>query len=347
MAVLKESTAPNVIAKTKQNFEEELKTLATKAQSHSSLDIAYDQLSVLFKASALLILAAFDSNVSQLSLSPVYGSIPSSIWHSQGVMFACILGWSGGIWLRGHLPWKLERLLPVVAIYIPMLQSYLSKLSGFIGASYGPIVTEMITLVPLLVLSVSCVADVLEGLDLSIFPKHVAEAAPGIGAYAFYRTVEYYSSMAINSKTIGHTFMHTRVGLQTVIGLLYALLSPSKLLLWILPTIPHLVFFNPHAIFSDSVVNSTLNKAGWSLLARNESVTGYISVLESLNDGFRVMRCDHSLLGGEWLHVPNGLLPGQMKVKEPIYAIFAMLEAVRLIEVPVTVPDNEAKALVM
>jgi len=80
----------------------------------------------------------------------------------------------------------------------------------------------------------------------------------------------------------------------------------------------------------------------WNLLARTESLTGYISIIESRQQGFRVMRCDHSLLGGEWLARSERNI-----LAEPIYGVFVMLEAVRLVEVKTSVPDSEAKALVM
>ena len=70
-----------------------------------------------------------------------------------------------------------------------------------------------------------------------------------------------------------------------------------------------------------------LEREGYALLARQESVTGYISVLDNVKEGFRVMRCDHSLLGGEWLKQEAGSI-----LREPVYAIFVMLEAVRLVE---------------
>ncbi len=77
---------------------------------------------------------------------------------------------------------------------------------------------------------------------------------------------------------------------------------------------------------------------------RQESLTGYISVVESVDQGFRVMRCDHSLLGGEWVKfIGTGQFKGN-QVAEPIYGVFAMLEAVRLVEVPKPVPDNKADA---
>jgi hypothetical protein len=80
---------------------------------------------------------------------------------------------------------------------------------------------------------------------------------------------------------------------------------------------------------------------GWLFIERRESVTGYISVVQSIQQGFRVMRCDHSLLGGEWIDHRGG------PVSEPIYGVFAMLEAVRLAETQAPVADEDAAALVM
>jgi hypothetical protein len=66
-----------------------------------------------------------------------------------------------------------------------------------------------------------------------------------------------------------------------------------------------------------------------------------VSVVVSVERGFRVMRCDHSLLGGEWVVIQG------KKAAEPIYGVFVMLEAVRLVENMVPVADADAKALVM
>jgi hypothetical protein len=95
-----------------------------------------------------------------------------------------------------------------------------------------------------------------------------------------------------------------------------------------------------------SGVNNAISHEGYKLLERQESYTGYISVLENLNDGFRVMRCDHSLLGGQWTKTVPGYNP---EVEDPIYAVFAMLEAVRLVEPDHGTPrvDANSKALVM
>lgn len=93
-------------------------------------------------------------------------------------------------------------------------------------------------------------------------------------------------------------------------------------------------------------LNETLAPWNHTLIARRESVTGYVSILDNFEAGYRVMRCDHSLLGGEWQAPPKGLEHLDRGVfKEPIYAVFVILEAVRLV---VPAPKNpNPKALAM
>jgi len=328
----------------KENFEKELKDLASKAKEQTWIKWAGKQVWVLLRSGILLALAAIYSNVSQLTLSPVYGSIPASIWHSKGVIAACFLGWSSNLFLSNTLPYKPVKLLPIIAAYIPVMQFALFKISGFLGANYGPLITEAVTFFPLLLLSVSCTATILDDLEMNPGRlQWLSDAAPGMISYAFYKSMEYYSSIKI-TEMIGESFFQTRLGLQFCLTGLYSILAPSKLLLYIIPPLLHTAFSNVHvpAPYTTTSLNSTMNANGWSLIARQESLTGYISVIESKERGFRVMRCDHSLLGGEWLKSTT-----KTNVREPIYGVFVMLEAVRLVEVPVSVPDNEASALVM
>lgn len=80
----------------------------------------------------------------------------------------------------------------------------------------------------------------------------------------------------------------------------------------------------------------------WQILNSQWSTSGYVSVLQHKDLDYRLMRCDHSILGGEWTASP------QPKVGEPTYAVFALLEAVRLVQVPKTDAANtEQSALVM
>jgi hypothetical protein len=328
---------------TAENFEKELKALATKARQQTPFKSFMRQVIVSVKAATILVCAAAYSNISLLTMSPVYGSIPASIWHSRLIMTACFIGWSGNLWLKRRLPRQPVFLLPIIACYIPMIQYFLFQLSGYLGAVYGPILAELLTFVPLLIVSVSSVALILEDLDLSAFGKQVEEAGPGIGSYIFFRVAEYFSK-TLMQVTMGTNFFGTRLGLQVFLGGLYAILAPSRLYSFALPGLYHLAFYNRHfqTPWTDFDLNRELNNThGFTLLDRHDSVTGYLSVLESTRYQFRVMRCDHSLLGGEWLQDNSGAL------KEPIYGVFAMLEAVRLVEVQESIPDNKAAALVV
>jgi hypothetical protein len=93
-------------------------------------------------------------------------------------------------------------------------------------------------------------------------------------------------------------------------------------------------------------LNDTLAHSNYSLIARHESNTGYVAVLDNFAEGYRVLRCDHSLLGGEWQRPPKGLehqITGRFR--EPIYSVFILLEAVRL---AVPAPKNpQTRALSM
>ncbi|KAI0129551.1 spermine/spermidine synthase [Xylariales sp. AK1849] len=325
---------------TPENFEAELKKLAESAQSETWSKWIIEQVAVYGKAASLLTAIGLYANVSQLALSPVYGGIPSTIWHSKVVMAAAFVGWAANLALRRALSGKTQYFLPLIAAYIPLAQFYLFKLSGTFTAHWGPLVTELLTLFPLMVLSVACVADALEGADLAGAPKWAADAAPGFGSYGVYKFVEIFSADQLQSG-IGKTFLQTRFGLELLLAGTYAVMAPSKLLLFGIPAFLHAAFLNTHIMtpMATQSLNSTLGAQGWSLVDRRESLTGYLSVLDSGQDGFRVMRCDHSLLGGEWTNLPR------IRVGEPVYAVFATLEAVRLIEVADKVPDDQATAL--
>ncbi|CZT43110.1 related to spermine/spermidine synthase family protein [Rhynchosporium secalis] len=329
---------------TQENFEKELKSLALKAQDETWGKWASEQAWTLALSGTLLALGAIYSNVSLLSLSPVYGGIPSSALHAKGIMAACFLGWSSNLHLKRLLPVKPQFLLPLIAAYIPMVQFFLFKISGRLGGIYGPIVTEALTSLPLLLLSVSCTATILDDLEMS--PGRVqwlADAMPGMLSYSFLKGVEHVSMNSI-SRSIGASFLQTRLGLQILLTGLYSLFAPSKLLLYAIPALLHTALFNGHVQlpYTTSVLNSTLDRHNWTIIDRQESLTGYISILESYEQQFRVMRCDHSLLGGEWL-----VKSSRNSMPEPIYGVFVMLEAVRLVEVETPIPDSQAKAFVV
>ena len=327
---------------TPEAFERELKSLASKAKDETWGKFLKEQASAYLNAAALLTFAAVYSNVSQLTLSPVYGSIPSSICHEHLVVVACFVGWASNLHLGRIFPVKLIYMLPVIAINIPLAQFYLWKISGSLTARWGPLITEALTLFPLLVLTTSCTANHLDNADLSKLPKWIGDAVPGLASWAFFKLVERIAGRLL-AQQVGKSFFQTRLGLEIVLGATSALLAPSRLLIHAVPGILYTAVLNTHVFtpIATANLNRTLNAEGWSLIDRKESITGYISVVDSHAQGFRVLRCDHSLLGGEWTRYQGP------RVAEPIYSVFTMLEAVRLVEGDDRAPDHEANALVV
>jgi hypothetical protein len=324
---------------TTESFERELKDLAAKAKDETWIKTAREQATLYLKSAVLLILMAVYSNVSQLTLSPVYGSIPSGIHHAKLMNAACFIGWS----MNRSVPRRAHRWLPIIAAYIPAVQYFLFKASSQLGATWGPVVTELCTLFPLTVVSVACIANYLEEAHAGKLPSW-----PGLLSFGLYKLTEHLSSPYLN-QYIGSSPIFTRLGLQAILFLSYTLISPSKLVLYTLPAILHFGLLNGHvpSSFALSNLNKTLLSSSYTILARRESITGYISVLENTAAGFRVLRCDHSLLGGEWVHLKSLPQFASNLVAEPIYGVFAMLEAVRLVVVPDPVPDQDAQALVI
>ncbi|TRX95668.1 hypothetical protein FHL15_003626 [Xylaria flabelliformis] len=325
---------------TKEDFENELKSLAGQAKNDTWSQWTKQQVAVYGKAAALIILTAVYASVSVLTISPVYGQIAANRLHQYVVWAGLFVGWAGNLALRRALPVKAITILPLMALQIPMFQFYLFALSNLFGAEYGPAITEALTLFPLVAVSASCIADILDQADLSGLPSSIANPAPGLVSYIVFR----YSETSFFKQLIeqmGTSIMQTRMALELVLAATYSIMGRSQLLRYAVPGILHAAFYNTHLMTESATasLNSTLNANGWSLVDRWESNTGYISVLDSYANGYRVMRCDHSLLGGEWTKF------GRNIVAEPVYSVFTQLEAVRLVQVPRKVLDSEARAL--
>lgn len=327
---------------TPERFERELKDLAAKAKEDTWTRRAAKQTSIYLKTALILGLLGVASSVSQLNLSPVYGSIPSAVTHAPVIMAGCFVGWAFNLFLRDVLPLPASQLIPIISLNVPAIQYLAGGFSDRLGCWWGPLVTETLTLFPLAVFSAACVADQLEDADLSKLPSFVAEAAPGLCSWSFFRLAERIANENLQA-LIGSAFWFTRVGLELVLASIYAVFSPSKYLVLAIPALLHTAVLNTHVMtpMATASLNSTLAAQNWTLLERKESLTGYISILENLGQGFRVMRCDHSLLGGEWVRIQG------QKVSEPIYGVFVMLEAVRLIQRETPLADADAKALVV
>ncbi|KAL7932709.1 S-adenosyl-L-methionine-dependent methyltransferase [Trichoderma chlorosporum] len=338
----RDNAADSSMGFTPERFERELKDLASKAKNDTWSNRVLGQVVLYIKTLVLLTLLGVFSNASQLALSPVYGSVPAAAWHSKVLMAGCFIGWAGNLAFRQLVPIKTEQLLPLIALYVPTMQYFLYRLSQTLGPSYGPLVTEAVTLGPLAILTAASVADNLEGADLSSLPKALGEAVPGLGSWGTFKLVEHIAEKLLH-KHVGSAFWYTRVGMEILLAGSYTVFAPSKYLALAIPALVHTAMFNPHVSTptATALLNTTMAADDWMLLDRRESLTGYISVVQHMKSHMRVMRADHSLLGGDWAEWRG------RQVTEPIYAVFITLEAVRLVEREVPVADADAKALVI
>lgn len=300
------------------------------------------------KALQLIILAAIYSPVSWLSLTPVYGSVPSALYHNQCKVAASLIGFLGRKQLRKLLPSNIVEWLPAFAFWIPTLQFVLFNYSSVLGPHYGPVVTELLTYYPLSLLSLFAAGTFLDEVDFSGLGNTIADHGPYIGTYLVFTTTERIANNVL-LKNVGSNIVLSRIGMQLVIAFIYVLALPDAIMWPIVPPLTSTIVFNVHNPLqrTTNVLNSTLQFHNFSLIDRQESITGYISVLDNTAAHYRVMRCDHSLLGGEWkIPLRKGRTPP--RAQEPIYAIFAMLEAVRLAETDdgrTRRPDSESTAL--
>ena len=298
---------------------------------------------------ALLFLSAIYSPISQLNQSPVFGSIGPSINHIYIVNAAFVLAWTGSGFVKQTFKSAIGKYLPVLAFTVPVIHYYLYQFSAQFGPLYGPSIIELLSCFPVIFVSHYAAATALISTASGRHSGRIRHVGLGVASYLFFGIARTLSTSLL-WRNVGSSIVLTRVGLQITGAFLYAILLPSKTLLLAAIPILHTLILNPHVPLSSTTtrLNTTLHMQNYSLLARQESLTGYISVLENLKDEFRVLRCDHSLLGGDWT-VPQTY---PSRVKEPIYSIFVMLEAVRLVETEITkqklrIPDSKTNALVM
>lgn len=278
------------------------------------------KVSLLFRAFVYIVAAALASFVSQISLAPVYGGIPSSLHHNSICATIFFATWVSKDWVRAR---SLSSLVPVLMFFIPGILNHIFRYSDRFGPIYGPIITEAITFYPVLFVNVLRAARILS------FGNIMFNVIPAGISYGIF-TVAQSTIPAVLHNYIGSSWFMTRCGLMNMLGIVYALLSPSMLLLATIPSLIHSGFINTMCVTTPAL-NATLAHSNYSLIARHESNTGYVAVLDNFAEGYRVLRCDHSLLGGEWQRPPKGLehqITGRFR--EPIYSVFILLEAVRL-----------------
>lgn len=290
------------------------------------------------RAIALIVIAGVASPVSQLNLSPVFGSIPASLHHQQAMTLTALGALGIRRLLKGYLNVDVSAWVTVLAYWTPLIQCHLYPHSTQLGIDYGPLIVESLTYFPLLFLSMYAVSDLLDTVDFSRWdlPTALGDAILPMTSYVGVSFVSRFFGALLPAFVGQHVYL-TRIGFQMLLASASAFITPSKLLFLAFPAILHTLWLNPHnpADHAFQSANATLVATqNYTILARQESLTGYVSVVENYADNaFRLMRCDHSLLGGEWLVTPDSYKKGQRQ-KESIFAVFVLLEAVRLVEDP-------------
>jgi hypothetical protein len=190
------------------------------------------------RAAAILIIAGIASPVSQLNLSPVYGSIPASLNHQRAMTVTAVTALLARKGLKRYVSANVAEYVAVVAYWIPVIQFLIFPYSGKLGIEYGPLIVELLTYFSLLFLSMYAVADLLESIDLSQFelPPTVGEFAFPIASYITVSSIAKISSSIIPS-FIGTSIYFTRVGLQMLLASALAFITPSRMIFLAFPAI--------------------------------------------------------------------------------------------------------------
>lgn len=296
----------------------------------------------------LSIVSGFASPISQLSLAPTYGGLPANAYHSHiklaGFIAGCLIS---AIWnpRPGSLLFKL---IPLLAFSVPAVQHVVSTFSNDLGPLVGPVFTQLLSYFPLLTLTAGGVLATIRA-DL---------ADTGYGIWSVNKTfLKLFFFLCYNFPPVNDRFgswlSNAAIPVSSyhlLLGLAYVALWPSKLSFAAALPALHTIIFNPYFFLNKRTANEILGREGFRLIARKQSLTGYISVLENVQDHYRVMRCDHSLLGGIWIRHAGKAIA---HLREPVFAIFVVLEAVRLVRPALSAlesrirVDTQSSALIM
>ena len=301
------------------------------------------------RASTLTIIAAgLISQISRVLPLVLYESELLPVYSPKDLLLPALLALAGGqVFGRSSIPRKALSVAPgFSAIWVtaaPLLQLYVTPIARAIGPDFAARVVMIATITPVML---ELYHDALYHRGLSMGGKSwvdvnlVAAAVFGTTPLFADRIAGIWLPSALNA----HPYI-SRIGFLLATVLSFALVRRPQGVILVTSALLmlHSLFLNPHSSTSTAVASQTraLSSHGFSLIDRRESLTGYISVLENRKDGFRVLRCDHSLLGGQWVY-GLGDWPGgkgfegeKALVPEPIYSVFVLLEAVRLLNEPV------------
>jgi len=297
----------------------------------------------------MIVLAAVTSRVSQLSLAPVYGSIPSSVNHQAAIAATALIGWTTQWYLRPQGT-AYSQFLPLWAVIASVLTCVSFQFSDSLGLTWGPIVGSLLNCHSVILPMIYAAAAAYDGTNpAEQASSPVSHLFGGIPSLSMFLALDWFLPDTVSKFIATWSFLNP-FNAQLIIGLymLFALTDRRAIITATVSIATVLAIVSPYGNgpFSTIALDTSLNAQNWTLLDRQWSNTGYISVLENSEANYRVMRCDHSLLGGEWQLTKERRAQG-WKMSESIYAAFHMLEAVRLMETEPQINDAEAQALII
>ena len=296
---------------------------------------ARDAQSQLLHCCFYLLITALSREVTSVCLSPVYGSLNTRHpvnWHLDIVSITLLnlfwptyrSHWSNvrtDVWWK-RLPFIIALLGSSQAVFL----SYTTRFSSRLGPDLGSLISQVISRS---VLTITVVPYAVSSFQLWAWHTQMRDAClkslllVSFGAFGIILTLGQLTHLILQ-QYYGSLFSLGSHSLQIIIAGLFAFSQRKLPLLTVSIFVLTLSSILPNNL---ATLNASLGPEGYTLLDRQQSTTGYISVLDNLKAGFRVLRCDHSLLGGEWIRYREGLTP---RLREPIYAIFVTLEAVLL-----------------
>ncbi|EWC48137.1 hypothetical protein DRE_02716 [Drechslerella stenobrocha 248] len=335
----------------------DVRALARKAHAKTSTHELIPPRSDIDTALLTLAICAVSSYASQLSLSPVFGEIPSALYHDQVKNTAFAAAASTALALkytipRSHILLRLSRfLIPLIAVNIPLLQGAIWQSAKDLGAVNGPIVTEALTIGLLIGFTVFSIVGLVNPTVAPIRKAATVDLILLATSWLFFTYAE-KGVVKYISPYVGSVWTTTRCGMEASVAVFAASLHRSMFLAAALPSFFPVFYMDSRCLMGSKGIqklNQQLDPLNFTAIARIESNTGYLSVLENKAAHYRILRCDHSILGGIWLKTVPGLEAYQDNpehLREPIYVVFVMLEAVRLIDPPAR-EREDANALVI
>lgn len=310
---------------------------------------------------------AFQSYLLKCTLNPIFGSIPLENHHK---VFTSLLSV-----LPLPLAMQKERMITfrkfikpyavalICAISNPFVVRLISEKSREIGIEKGPILVWSLLQAPCWVFGITNLYEHL----LKLCPESLQYGLPLLGSFTI------PSIEATLKRLLTTSFLKTYMPTQpfnylkllsiplTIIAVVIALglgkreneylLSNSKSRNLLI--IPILLL-----AFTFSNLQPKPFNEHYPILASAQSTTGQIIVGEDLNQGFRYMRADHSLLGGLWVGPAKESLKQQLKISEidddlvinnseSIYTTFLLQEATRLVKRPDVNQSLKPKAMII